>query len=147
MKRTIKFRGKNVAGEWVYGSLIMQKYENSNGQVFDVAFIVPGLPCMSQPNDMWTAKMIRVQADSVGQFTGLHDKNGKEIYEGDIIKHTKGLTRKDESSDWEEDSTIMEVYYRDAGFNIDSLSHSKTIEVIGDIHSNPEILEKVNNPC
>lgn len=147
MKRTIKFRGKNAVGEWVYGSLIMDKYENSNGQVFDVAFIVPGLPCVSQPNDMWTAKMLRVQADSVGQFTGLHDKNGKEIYEGDIIKHTKGLTRKDESSDWKEDNTIMEVCYRDAGFNIDSLSHSKTIEVIGDIHSNPEILEKVNNPC
>ena len=140
MERTIKFRGKNFADEWVYGSLIMDKYENSNGQVFDVAFIVPHLPCASQPNDMWTARMFRVQADSVGQFTGLHDKNGKEIYEGDIIKHTKGLVRKDESSDWQEDSTIMEVCYRDAGFNIDSLSRSNNIEVVGNIHDNPTLI-------
>lgn len=66
MKRQIKFRGKATAnGHWVYGSLI---------DYGDKTFAIRNRK--SQP---W------VQAETVGQFTGLHDRNGKEIYEGDIV--------------------------------------------------------------
>lgn len=67
MDREIKFRAKcNDNGKWVYGSYI-QSYNSDNDWIV-------------QDGDFFA-----VDSDTVGQFTGFHDKDGKEIYEGDIL--------------------------------------------------------------
>lgn len=89
----------------------------------------------------------------VMQYTGLKDKNGKEIYEGDVLHviYSDGREFMGEDADYKDS-----VYYdKDcASFMIkrligaDALGHDlgKSMEIIGNIYENPELLTKQNNP-
>ena len=130
--REILFRGKRVDnGEWVYGWLcrVGDKYAN----------IV----------EKDTEVLCSVSTKTIGQYTGLTDKNGKKIFEGDIIKIVPDY-------DYSDDYSISKVYsyngvfcvdYHGDDFDSTALGFLEDylpdgdFEVIGNIHDNPELLE------
>lgn len=137
--RQILFRGKRLDnGEWIYGDLIHID-KSDIGIVTDYAH--------------WQG--CRVNPKTVGQFTGLFDRNGKEIYEGDIVNRIEeksdyypeqpGICREHpETRRWEEIHTYTITY--DVCPRLDGrellcrqLDGSK-VEVIGNIHDTPDLL-------
>jgi uncharacterized phage protein (TIGR01671 family) len=143
--REYKFRGQTITGEWVYGLLCKPTAGKYAGKTFISNSV--GMPFAYE-----------VRPETVGQFTGLKDKNGREIYEGDI------LLNKDEA-DFHAvkiDLRFIVSYYVD-GFCLTNITHSvkknylsqaviptpkrvaykyySHIEVIGNIYETPELLK------
>lgn len=142
--REILFRGETEQGEWLYGYLVKGNYDTGFGIIED--HVDKGLQY--------------VKEETVGQYTGLTDKNGKKIFEGDICRVVY-LDRRCDSNGKHypaENVTIKEVVlekgafcfkttiehiaiYRPIGFDIYGKPRTKYYEVIGNIHDNPELLE------
>lgn len=134
--RDIKFRGKDVNGNWVFGNLHVHK--NTHDSSKNLYYIIR--PCFVPALTMPADNYIEVDPETVGQYTGVKDVNGLDIYEGDIIEHqSNGLFQSVVS--WGKKSHAWTLktdrtkelwgkvkYYK--------LPVSKCIKVIGNIHTN-----------
>jgi len=153
--RTIKFRGKTeLTGEWVYGffsmgSSVRFEHQNQDERIVPRYLIDDGL-------------LHDVIPETVGQFTGLFDKYGNEIYEGDILL----WTRKNVHIEGRPVQDLLYkcvVYYDNDKFSFrfrcelrcgacvgyldfdDDRADESFVEVIGNIHDNPELLKGGDN--
>ena len=141
----IKFRGKRVDnGEWVYGYLIeLGRYESTDKKRYGITD--KAIP-IGFDGVAYNIKINEVIPETVGQFTGLLDKNGREIYEGDILVCQKWI-----GGNWI-DYCIERGYvemklgafglHRKQGYYrpFKDWLEDYEFEVIGNIHDNKELL-------
>lgn len=118
--------GEWVKGTWVYGDLNRSKISEVDEFSITVDFF---------ESDIYDVESYNVFEDTVGQYTGLKDKNGKKIFEGDIIKN------------WFDEIGIVKYEQKRAAFvvnnwkNVYILWTNNDIEVIGNIFENPELIK------
>ncbi len=129
MEREILFRGRQLHNErkWIYGTLM--KYQAQKTK--EIIYMIYNL------NGIYEC----IVPETRGQYTGLTDKNGVKIFEGDILRHDSGTLHEVVFEQrnghayfgWVIDK--QETWHFDNGF-------LRQLEVVGNIHDNPELLKE-----
>ena len=141
--REIKFRGKCVDnGVWVEG------YYGKKGIEEYTQHCIMQSVLSNQPFTYFYFSDCEVLPETIGQFTGLHDKNGKEIYEGNICKfryfkndYVGKVVFNQKTCSFEMQNYITVGTYGNRAVNTRLLCHIEQIKIIGNIFDNPELLE------
>jgi uncharacterized phage protein (TIGR01671 family) len=142
--REILFRGKGKYNnkEWVYGNLIKTKN--------DKFWITNN----SYSNGGWLVltRRIEIEKETLGQFTGLLDKNGNKIFEGDIVKSKYNQITEIKFGEFSDTKCHEQVgfyqVYREEDDDWDGALHGtmdyvKDSEIIGNIHDNGDLYRKI----
>ena len=135
--REILFRGKrNDNGKWVYSMTISKHYYNDN-EIFSYYIGAGGTT---------------IDGQTLGQFTGLTDKNGTKIFEGDIVRHFNNSDEEYDIGVVYFDTTLLgwrrttEGRFHRIRLGTYKLNPTCIYEVIGNIHDNPELLKPSFKP-
>lgn len=142
--RIIKFRAKDINGKWVYGSILINYYDRICDSI--VYADIEGTDIYDVGERRLESALVNY--DTIGQFTGLCDSNGKKIYEGDLLECD------------EVPKILSEVYWNcsmsafcfavhtitegiDYGTTPlgDVLNKFKSLHIVGNIYDNPELLK------
>lgn len=124
MNREIKFRGKSLVdignikkGDWVFGGIVF----DTDRVWIDVVYV----------------GQVLVEKETVGQYTGFHDRFGNEIYESDIVY----VRSEDENAiiEWDEQTARFIIHFDGWIADFDNY-YGKELEIMGDIYNNPELL-------
>ena len=134
MNREILFRGKRTDnGEWVNGYVTRIKHSDDNGNAESYYF-------NALDKSGWVAECV-VSAETVGQYTGLTDRNGRKIFDGDIILFEK----KKYFVVWLDSiaSFVAKPFEEGRCWPCMNVGTMKEAEVIGNIFDNPELMENL----
>ena len=129
--REILFRGKRLDnGEWVEGAYIMLEVDDG---IYEHRIATS---CLRGKNDEpLTVCADIVDPETIGQYTGLDDKNGVGIFEGDIWQYAGYIG----TVEWEENKYTITFYSYDAMLTREK---AEKMSVIGNIYDNPELIRK-----
>lgn len=138
--REYKFRGKNKDIGWVYGQIAY----DINGNAYIIQEVELDSSYGLEETILFATMWYRVDKETVGQYTGLHDKKGKEIYEGDILQ----IDIERAWVMWNEKYGYFELvpigdYYFDSPVIGQTIEYTDTT-VIGNIYDNKELLNETN---
>lgn len=152
MNREIKFRGKNKDIGWVEGQVAYDLNEDT----YIIREVEQDSSYGLEETMLFATMWHRVDKETIGQYTGLHDKNGKEIYEGDIIEFSYDVF----TGNFDTKVGRGTVEFIDGAFYIKPFEiegkkikdidneewfliytvNTDTLKVIGNIYDNPELL-------
>lgn len=135
--REILFRGKTInSEEWAEGNYLYDEFS-------ETSVIVPYINLAGNVTDFSEHSAAAVITETVGQYTGLTDKNGNKIFEGDIVR----LTFSEEVVG----KIICDINYYFEVYLFGKTTHKSLsdyspydLEILGNIHDNPELLEVQN---
>lgn len=149
--REIKFRGKNKDIGWVCGQLAY----DINGNAYIIQEVELDSSYGIEETILFATMWYRVEKETLGQYTGLKDKNGKEIYEGDIIEFSYDMF----VGNFDTFVAKGKVVFEEGAFYVEAFENERTtegeayllysinldtIEVIGNIYENKELLNETN---